>query len=138
MKKNNRANKASSMVSSSSNVVLADIKAFTKYLNQILPMLLDETKVAFAKVFKEKVNGERLKNFIGDPQVRSLMIQKFLAKGKFNLQSLISLWFSNIFFIFFDFLDDEESEQIGNAQLEDSSTYLISTEIHYTAPKCLR
>jgi hypothetical protein len=83
----------SSGSSSSNNVVVADINAFTKYLKQVIPVLLDSSNVnnvEFDKVLNEKSSVECIKKFIGDPQVRSLMIQKLLAKGEFTFANCFS------------------------------------------------
>ena len=81
---NSQVNSNTSGSSSSNNVVVADINAFTKYLKQVIPVLLDSSdvnNVEFDKIFNEKSSVECIKKFIGDPQVHSLIIQKFLTNG---------------------------------------------------------
>ena len=96
-------------------ITVADYQAFSDYLTKFVPVLLDADYLSlqeFDKCLNEKLNVESIKKFMSDPQVRSLVIQKNLTK------------------------DEEESEQGG----DDYSPvqYIISTEMLYTNPKCLR
>jgi dynein heavy chain 1 len=63
------------------------------------------------KCLNEKSSVECIKKFLGESQARTLIIQKFLSK------------------------DDEEGEQASSA--DEPTQYLVSTEVHYTNPKCL-
>lgn len=73
----------SSNSAASTTQIAADPNAFIKYLKQFVPALLDAND--FDKCFNDKANVESIKKFIGESQVRTLIIQKFLSsKGKRN------------------------------------------------------
>ena len=85
------------------------------YLNKFVPALLhanNNNLNDFDKCLNEKANVECVKKFLSESQVRTLIIQKFMTK------------------------DEEEGEQISS--VDEPSQYLISTEVQYTNPKCLR
>jgi hypothetical protein len=63
---------------------IADINAFTKYLKQFVPVLLDsnaQSTIEFEKCLTEKHNLDSIRKFLGESQVRTLIIQKYLTKG---------------------------------------------------------
>lgn len=96
---------------------VADVSAFIDYLQQFVPVLLDANNNVnedeFEKCLNEKTSVEIIKKFMGEGQVRTLIIQKFLMK------------------------DEEEGEQGVVDDQQVPATYLVSTEVHYTNPKCL-
>ena len=62
-----------------------DPSVFVKYLRQFVPALLDannNNSTEFDKCLSDKANSECIKKFVGESQVRTLIIQKFLSKGK--------------------------------------------------------
>ena len=70
--------------------IAADPYAFIKYLRQFVPALLDANSAGgadFEKCLSEKNNVECIKKFLGESQVRTLIIHKFLSKGKMTLSS---------------------------------------------------
>jgi hypothetical protein len=65
---------------------IADINAFTKYLKQFVPVLLDsnaQSTLEFEKCLTEKHNLDSIRKFLAESQVRTLIIQKYLTKGMF-------------------------------------------------------
>jgi hypothetical protein len=69
---------------------VADVSAFISYMKQFVPVLLDAnlaTIADFEKCMNEKTSSETIKKFLGETQVRTLIIQKFIIKGKsfFNI-----------------------------------------------------
>ena len=67
---------------------VADVNAFIIYLKQLLPALLDSSLASmgeFEKCASEKSNIDVIKKFIGESQVRTLIIQKLISKGKIML-----------------------------------------------------
>ena len=64
---------------------VADVSAFISYMKQFVPVLLDAnlaTIADFEKCMNEKSSNETIKKFLGETQVRTLIIQKFIIKGK--------------------------------------------------------
>ena len=115
---------------------VADVHAFISYLKQFVPVLLDansSSATEFEKCLCEKPSIEVIKKFLSEAQVRTLIIQKFIIKGA-------SRWIIEAGFLYQNinlFLDEEEGEQVGGDEVT-PVTYLVSTEVHYTNPKCLR
>lgn len=67
---------------------IADHTAFINYLKQFIPAILDANStstIEFEKCLNEKSSTECIKKFLGDPQVRTLIIQRFYTKGKLHL-----------------------------------------------------
>ncbi len=63
---------------------IADINSFFKYLKQFVPVLLDSSvsnTLEFEKCLNEKQNIDCIRKFLGDSQIRTLIIQKYLTKG---------------------------------------------------------
>jgi hypothetical protein len=78
------ASTSSTGASGSANVQLVDLGAFVIYLKQFVPALLDASGSSigeFDKCLSEKSSIECIKKFIAESQVRTLIIQKYLAKG---------------------------------------------------------
>ena len=60
---------------------VADVTAFITYLKQFVPALLDANLASltdFEKCMNEKATLETIKKFLGETQVRTLIIQKFI------------------------------------------------------------
>ena len=80
-------NNSTSVASASAtnvNVQVADINSFVSYLRSLVPVLLDATPTSmneFDKIVTDKSSIEALKKFLGDSQVRNLILQKFIIKG---------------------------------------------------------
>jgi hypothetical protein len=73
---------------------IADFNSFIQYLKQFVPILLDADYHSigeFDKCLNEKTSVDAIKKFMSDPQIRSLMIQKLVTKGKFDSNKLILL-----------------------------------------------
>lgn len=73
-----------SATSSQSQITVADFQAFISYLKQFVPILLDadhNSTREFERTLNEKAQVEMIKKFMCDPQVRFLVIQKYLLKG---------------------------------------------------------
>lgn len=63
---------------------VADVGAFINYLKQFVPALLDANLTSlsdFEKCLNEKTSLETIKKFLGETQIRTLIIQKFIIKG---------------------------------------------------------
>ena len=76
---------STSVNSNQTSVQIADINAFIKYLKQFVPVLLDANFTSindFDKCLNDKSSVECIKKFLGESQVRTLIIQRFLTKGK--------------------------------------------------------
>ena len=73
---------------------VTDVRTFIEYLKQFVPVLLDANNnsgsVEFEKCLSERANQETIKKFLGEAQVRTLIIQKFVIKGK--LQMFFFYW----------------------------------------------
>lgn len=84
----NAANSSSSPSTgsgSNSTSQVADVNAFITYMKQFVPALLDANLASlsdFEKCMNEKTTTETIKKFLGETQVRTLIIQKFILKGK--------------------------------------------------------
>lgn len=88
-------NAANSHVSPSQ---VADVFAFINYLKQFVPALLDANLAStsdFEKCMNEKMSIETIKKFLGETQVRTLILQKFILKGKFFFYKNIRDYFSS-------------------------------------------
>ena len=76
----------SNSTGSNSTSQVADVTAFASYLKQFVPALLDANLTSitdFEKCMNEKTTIETIKKFLGETQVRTLIIQKFILKGKY-------------------------------------------------------
>lgn len=63
---------------------IADMGSFLKYLKQVVSVLVDINQASlneFEKTINDKSNAEYIKKFLGDPQTRNLIIQKYQIKG---------------------------------------------------------
>jgi hypothetical protein len=63
---------------------VADLGQFIGYIKQFVPVLLDTSSLSnleFEKTLGEKTNVECCKKFLGDPQTKNLIFQKFFTKG---------------------------------------------------------
>ena len=67
---------------------VADVHAFIDYLKQFVPVLLDTTTSSnnseFEKCLSEKTSVEIIKKFLSEAQIRTLIVQKFIIKGKLH------------------------------------------------------
>ena len=101
-------------------LVAADPAQFIPYMRQLVVVLLDVANPNdFDKCLNDKSSMECVRKFISDAQTRNLIVQKYHTK------------------------DEEESEQTlaADDSISTSSNvtqFLISNEIHYTNPKCIR
>ncbi len=73
---------------SQDRVAVADFQEFVQYLKQFVPVLLDANCLSiseFEKCLSEKANVDCIKKFMSDSKTQSLVIQKCLTKGKFDI-----------------------------------------------------
>jgi hypothetical protein len=80
---------------------VAEVGAFINYLKQFVPALLDANLTSlsdFEKCLNEKTSLETIKKFLGETQIRTLIIQKFIIKG--ILFSIKCLFYFKIYFRF--------------------------------------
>lgn len=62
----------------------ADVSVLVKYLKNVIPALLEEDNSlhrSLKALLDDSGQQEKLKKFISDPQVKSLLIQRTSAKG---------------------------------------------------------
>ncbi|KAL3169663.1 hypothetical protein MRX96_015497 [Rhipicephalus microplus] len=101
-------------VAPSEDVELADVGSLVKYLRRVVPVLLEEDEVLHPSLdtaLGDKANLEVLRKFIADPQVKTLLVQRSSSK-------------------------DEELVGEGGGDVEEETvTYTISSEVHFTNPK---
>ncbi|XP_050037127.2 dynein heavy chain, cytoplasmic isoform X2 [Dermacentor andersoni] len=101
-------------VASTEDVELADVGSLVKYLRRVVPVLLEEDEVlqpSLETALSDKANLEVLRKFIADPQVKTLLVQRSSSK-------------------------DEELVGEGGGDVEEETvTYTISSEVHFTNPK---
>ena len=84
---------ANSTAAAVSTLQVADVSAFITYMKQFVPVLLDAnlaTIADFEKCMNEKSSSETIKKFLGETQVRTLIIQKFIIKGKQKVKFISS------------------------------------------------
>ncbi|KAL1414837.1 hypothetical protein MTO96_007102 [Rhipicephalus appendiculatus] len=101
-------------VAPTEDVELADVGSLVKYLRRVVPVLLEEDEVLHPSLdtaLGDKANLEVLRKFIADPQVKTLLVQRSSSK-------------------------DEELVGEGGGDVEEETvTYTISSEVHFTNPK---
>ncbi|KAH7972499.1 hypothetical protein HPB52_012721 [Rhipicephalus sanguineus] len=101
-------------VAPTEDVELADVGSLVKYLRRVVPVLLEEDEVLHPSLdtaLGDKTNLEVLRKFIADPQVKTLLVQRSSSK-------------------------DEELVGEGGGDVEEETvTYTISSEVHFTNPK---
>lgn len=96
------------------DVELADVGLLVKYLRRVVPVLLEEDDVVQASLeaaLSDKANLDVLRKFIGDPQVKTLLVQRSSSK------------------------DEELVGEGGGDVEEDNVSYTLSSEVHFTNPK---
>jgi uncharacterized protein YvpB len=77
-------NSSTTTAAATTSQSVADVGAFINYLKQFVPALLDANLTSlsdFEKCLNEKTSLETIKKFLGETQIRTLIIQKFIIKG---------------------------------------------------------
>ena len=76
---------------------IADVKLLQDYVVKLITLVLEENKLPSTTLIKklsEPASVELMKKFIGEPQTRSLMVEKVTIKGKDSYYILISILLS--------------------------------------------
>lgn len=107
-------------------VALAEVPVVINYIKRVIPALLEEDSVihpSLEVLLRSDVTTEKIRRFISDGQMRSLLIQRSSSKGIHRCYLFVS-----------NLIASEDEEESGG-DTEDNVVYSISEEVRFSNAK---